>query len=325
LAWDDVESTAVATPGAMLLVQTLDDVMPIVDAQVHVWERDHPDRPWAGAGHGPAEVTGEATAAMMDRFGVDGAILVSPWSVYRFDPAYALEVAARYPTRFAVVAPVDPHRLDVRDFVREWHATPHAVGLRLMVLSDADLAGLRLGHYDALLQAVQDFDVPLCVGGFDQFEQIAAVARRFPELRIVLDHLGLTQPSRLPDERSPFDDLPRLLSLASLPNVALKVTGAPTLSGETYPFRDMWPPLHQLVTAFGLDRMMWGTDWTRTTDILSFEEGIRCFRDSGELAAAELALLMGGTACEIFHWSPAHRPSHSAPRAGYAVATIPKD
>ena len=66
--------------------------MPILDAQVHAYERNHPGRPWVGTLHGPAEVTGDQMVAAMDAVGVDGAVLVSPFSMYRYDASYAKEV-----------------------------------------------------------------------------------------------------------------------------------------------------------------------------------------------------------------------------------------
>ena len=63
----------------------------IIDAQVHAYERNHPGRPWAATLHGPEEVTGDDMVAAMDAVGVDGALLVSPWTLYRYDPSYAVE------------------------------------------------------------------------------------------------------------------------------------------------------------------------------------------------------------------------------------------
>ena len=60
-----------------------------------------PGRPWAGMLHGPAEVTGDQMVAAMDAVGVDGAVLVSPFSMYRYDASYALEVQRQHPGRFA--------------------------------------------------------------------------------------------------------------------------------------------------------------------------------------------------------------------------------
>ena len=53
---------------------------PIIDSQVHAYERDRPERPWAGTLTGPDEVTGDDMVAAMDAVGVDGALLVSPYS-----------------------------------------------------------------------------------------------------------------------------------------------------------------------------------------------------------------------------------------------------
>ena len=71
--------------------------MPTLDSQVHAYERDHPGRPWAGVLHGPAEVTGDQMVAAMAAVGVDGAVLVSPFSMYRYDASYAIAVHAANP------------------------------------------------------------------------------------------------------------------------------------------------------------------------------------------------------------------------------------
>src|SRR6266702_1638323 len=60
-----------------------------LDAQVHAYERNHPGRPWVGTLAGPAEVTGDQMVAAMDAVGVDGAVLVSPFSMYRYDASNA--------------------------------------------------------------------------------------------------------------------------------------------------------------------------------------------------------------------------------------------
>ena len=52
--------------------------VPILDSQVHAYERNHPGRPWFGTLYGPPEVTGDQMVAAMDAVGVDGAILASP-------------------------------------------------------------------------------------------------------------------------------------------------------------------------------------------------------------------------------------------------------
>jgi hypothetical protein len=56
----------------------------------------------------PDHVTGDEMVAAMDKVGVDGAIFISAFSMYRYDASYAVEVQRAYPGRFAIVKPVNP-------------------------------------------------------------------------------------------------------------------------------------------------------------------------------------------------------------------------
>jgi L-fuconolactonase len=104
-----------------------------IDSQVHAYERDHPGRPWVGVLRGPPEVTGDDMVAAMDAVGVDGALLVSPFSMYRYDASYALEVHAAHPGRFGLIKPVDPADPGVADTIADWAATDGTVGIRIMM------------------------------------------------------------------------------------------------------------------------------------------------------------------------------------------------
>ena len=73
---------------------------PTIDSQVHAYERNRPERPWSGFLEGPDEVTGDEMVAAMDSVGVDGALLVSPFSMYGYDASYALEVYAETSRQF---------------------------------------------------------------------------------------------------------------------------------------------------------------------------------------------------------------------------------
>ena len=76
----------------------------IVDAQVHLWKANTPDRPWlpGRVAQLPEPFLIEKLVPMMDEAGVDRAVIVPPsWEGDRND--YALEAVRRYPTRFAVM------------------------------------------------------------------------------------------------------------------------------------------------------------------------------------------------------------------------------
>jgi L-fuconolactonase len=278
--------------------------MPTLDAQVHAYERNHPGRPWAGTLYGPAEVTGDQMVAAMDAVGVDGAILVSPFSMYRYDASYALEVYAAHPARFRLVKPVDPTDPAVIDTIADWARTKGTVGIRIFLRDNvstdpADPAINRV--LAAAAQHALQVNVA-CTGRLDQAGQLAA---RNPNTRMVIDHLGLPQPHEPPPSEQPFADLPKLLALAARDNVAVKISGACTLSREPFPYKDIWDPLGRVFDAFGFDRCMWGTDWTRAVGLLTYEQGVDAFRITDRLSDSERAALMGETLSRIYDWSKA--------------------
>jgi L-fuconolactonase len=275
--------------------------MAILDAQVHAYERNHPGRPWTGTLYGPPEVTGHQMVAAMDEVGVDGAILVSPFSMYRYDASYALEVFAAHPGRFRLVKPVDPNDPAVVDTIADWASTNGTVGIRIFLRDDASTDPADPVINRVLATAAQH-SLPVnvaCTGRLDQARQLAA---RNPNTRLVIDHLGLSQPHEPPPPAEPFADLPKLLALATQDNVAVKVSGACTLSHQPFPYKDMWDPLARVFDAFGFHRCMWGTDWTRAVGMLTYQQGVDAFRVSDRLSEGERSALMGGTLQQIYDW-----------------------
>ena len=264
--------------------------MPILDSQVHAYERNHPGRPWIGMLTGPAEVTGDQMAAAMHDVGVDGAILVSPFSMYRYDASYALEVYAAHPDRFRLVKPVDPTDPAVVETIAEWASTQGTVGIRIFLRDNASTDPADPSINRVLATAAQH-SLPVNVACTGRLEQAGQLAARNPNTRMVIDHLGLPQPHQSPAPAEPFADLPKLLALAAHDNVAVKISGACTLSREPFPYNDIWDPLSRIFDAFGFDRCMWGTDWTRAVRILTYEEGVEAFRITDRLSDSERSRL----------------------------------
>jgi predicted TIM-barrel fold metal-dependent hydrolase len=274
----------------------------IIDAQVHAYERDHPGRPWAAVLHGPAAVTGEDMIAAMDAVGVDAALLVSVFTMYRFDSSYAEQVYRAHPTRFRLIKPVDPTDPGVNETIDDWVRTPGTVAIRIMlnrgVSEDATDPGI-----NRVLAGAARHNIPvnlLCWGRLDQVKQLAA---RNPDTRIVVDHVGLQQPYEPPLLENPFGELAKVLSLAEHPNIAIKITGACTLSQKAYPYPDIWDPLARIFDAYGFERCMWGTDWTRAVQVLTYKQGVDSFKLTDRLSVGEREALMGGSLQKIYRCS----------------------
>ena len=184
----------------------------------------------------------------------------------------------------------------------DWTGRPGVVGARIMLGAEpfeADHPGI-----NRILDAAAGAGVPVNMMCSTKLPLFGELARRHPNTQLIIDHLGIVQPPAPPVPDEPFADLPNVLALAELDNVAIKISGAGTLSHQSFPYPDIWEPLRQIFDAYGLERCLWGTDWTRATNLLTFEQGVEAFRVTDQLSDAERTVLMGGALSRIYNWSP---------------------
>jgi predicted TIM-barrel fold metal-dependent hydrolase len=278
--------------------------MAIIDSQVHVYEANTPKRPWHRVPNWPDHVTGDEMVAAMDKVGVDGAIFISSFSMYQYDASYAVEVQRAHPGRFALVKPVDPDNPAVADVISDWKKTPGTVGIRIMLPKESKRATDDPG-LDRILRAAVRYDLPVNILFWGNVDAGTALIDRHPDTRFIIDHLAIMQP-RTPDTRAPqpWADLPKVLDLAKRPNAVIKISGACTLSQKPYPFPDIWDPLARVFDAWGFDRCLWGTDWTRAFAVVNYEQAVEPFRVTDRLSDSERAMLMGGATTKAYGWSP---------------------
>src|ERR1700749_2147448 len=127
--------------------------------------------------------------AAMDKVGVDGAIFISPFSMYRYDASYAVEVQRAHPGRFAIVKPVDPDDPAVADVIAEWKNTPGTVAIPIMLTKEANRAPNDPGLARILRAAVRH-DFPVNILCWDKLDAGISLIDRHPDVRFILDHLG---------------------------------------------------------------------------------------------------------------------------------------
>ena len=107
-----------------------------------------------------------------------------------------------------------------------------------------------------------------------------------------------------PRRPEPWAGLDSVLAMAAHDNVAIKISGACTLAQQPFPYPDIWEPLGRMFEAFGFERCLWGTDWTRAINVLTYEQGVEAFRVTDSLSDSERAMLMGGALTKVYGWSP---------------------
>src|SRR5438105_1757500 len=175
----------------------------IIDSQVHAYEAHTPKRPWYRVPNWPAHVTGDEMVAAMDKVGVDGAIFISPFSMYRYDGSYAVEVQRAHPNRFAIVKPVDPDDPAVGDVIADWKQTPGAVGIRIMLTTEQKRDPSDPG-LDRIARGAVKHDLPVNILCWGNVDAGTALIDRHPDTRFIIDHLAILQPRTPPAPAQPW-------------------------------------------------------------------------------------------------------------------------
>src|SRR5258707_9453097 len=183
--------------------------MTIIDAQVHAYAANTPQRPWHSVPNWPPHVTGDEMVTAMNKVGVDGAIYISPFSMYQYDASYAVEVLKAHPDKFALVKPVNPDDPAVADVITDWKKTPGTVGIRIIMTKESKRAPDDPG-FDRILPAAARNDFPVNVLFWGNIDAGTALIDRHPDVRFIIDHLGILQPSVPPAPPQPWADLPKV-------------------------------------------------------------------------------------------------------------------
>ena len=239
--------------------------MDIVDTHCHIISDDvtrYPRAPIGGTQSGWATtrpVTADGMVERMDEAGIGQAVLVQATTAYGYDNSYVLDSRAQRPDRFIVVGTVDPLR-------------PDAAGNLEAAVGDNGLAGVRLftsgstvptqGEWFAAPETYPFWDkatelgVTVCLQmrlgpATDQVHQLL---RRFPSVRVLLDHMGY------PDiAASPTDAGEAVAELAVHPGLHLKLTHR-----NLEPLHDAGEKasgfLDPVLAAFGAHRIAWGSN-----------------------------------------------------------------
>lgn len=216
-----------------------------------------------GGMHGPDPVNETPTAELMDRWmteqNVVGIAAVQKGMIYGTDNSYIVDAADLFPDRMRAIIIVDPQAAETPQMVREG-AARGIVGIRFFGVGVVDKAAwlsssaaLAVWELADDLGVLVDIEAPAS-GSEVLIPVIEAVADRFPDLRIVLDHVYL------PDCTLPHFGIDhRFDGFAARPNITVKFT---SLSMDVIREKGVAPEavLRRTVDFYGADRTMWGSD-----------------------------------------------------------------
>ena len=225
-----------------------------------------------------------------------------------------------HPARFSYHVVVDFRDPELDRLTAEVPARPGANSMRIVpVPQTGAVDSLEHGEFNELVAAAERYDVPVFAWVPGRAHLLLPYVQRFPDLRFIVDHCGVgvaplragelpvTMQSSLTRSREDrLAELERVCGMARYPNVALKWCHAPgLLSEEDYPYRDVMPLLRQAIDAFGVERVMWASDYTvaRDQNANSWAQCLYYLLDSDQLSRTEKEWLLGGSARHILNWT----------------------
>ena len=203
--------------------------------------------------------TVEALIAAMDAAGVAKAAVVHSSTTYGFDNSYVVDGCNQYKDRLVAVGSVDVLQADAPQRIREWKARGLA-GLRLFTggsTKEFDPSELDDPRSFPAWELCAELGITMCIQtGPIGLPQVTALAKRFPQVKIILDHLG--RPDVL--DGAPYANAQSMFDLAPLENIYMKLT--PRIFGdvkkEKASAHTFFP---RVVKEFGAHRLAWGSNF----------------------------------------------------------------
>ena len=303
--------------------------MEIIDAQVHLNQLT-PD--WKTAPLDEVLATG---IQAMDAVGIDKVLIGEaqgfspkmlpvgeelPNGAVRTTYPFSERAVQLHPDRFIYHVRVDSRDPELDRILSEVHSHPGAHSIRIVpVPQTGEVARLERGEYDALFAAAERHRVPVFAWVPGRAHLLEPYVKKFPKLQFIVDHCGVgvaplrsgelpvtMATSLTPTLSERVAELGRVCELARYANIAIKWCHAPgLLSEEEYPYRDLMPLLRKVIDAFGVERIMWASDYTvaRDQNGNSWAQCLYYILDSTELTDSEKEWLLGGSLRRALDWS----------------------
>ena len=270
----------------------------IIDTHLHVWSDDAERYPFA---EGRTQVGGGSVELLnqtMDEVGVDKAVIVQP-IYYLFDNRYVADCLRRFPGRFAAIGLVDPKASDAPDRLEKLVREDGFGGLRIHSSRLDHPSEWAAPDQDPLWRRSKELGTCFIVHGpAANLPHLEPIIGRFPEVPVVLDHIG----GAPTNEESPFPLLSHVLDLARFPKVYVKLTPQAHKSELPFPHADTFPAFRRIYDAFGPQRLMWGTNFPGVMKGVGYGPALEMFRDHVDfLTDDDKAWLFHRTALQV--WS----------------------
>lgn len=241
-----------------------------IDSHQHFWNYNPHDYGWMGGNtslkrnHLPVDLHPLITAE-----GIDGTVAVQARQTLE-ETRWLLDLADQYPFICGVVGWVDLCSPDLPRQLEQFAQHPKLVGVRYVVHDEPDDSFMLRPEFIHGISRLAEFGLTYDLLLFPRHLPVAVrLVEHFPEQPFVLDHIA--KPLIKEGTLEPWaSDLRRL---AAFPNVFCKVSGMVTEADWSgWKPDDFTPYLDMVFDAFGVNRLMFGSDWPVCTLAASYSQ-----------------------------------------------------
>lgn len=230
-----------------------------LDAHQHFWRYSPEQYPWIPRGSAlardwlPADL-----AALQAPLGFDGSIAVQAQQTVA-ETEWLLSLADQDPRIRGVVGWVDLQHDRVEDNLARLARHPRLVGIRHVVQDEPDDRFLLRPAFQRGISRLRAFNLRYDILIYPkQLPAALELVRALPEQPFVLDHIA--KPFIRTGTLSPWRE--QIRELAQHPSVLCKVSGMVTEADhQNWKKDDFIPFLDVVFEAFGVGRLMFGSDW----------------------------------------------------------------
>ncbi len=266
--------------------------MKIIDAHVHIWQTGQPRGAHRQEPYSATEILED-----MQFSGVDAAIIQPP----AWDPnanQIAIDAARQHPQKFGILGNFALDSEYPEKILKTWKQQTGMLGLRYILNEPKHRAWMMGTELDWLWSGAQENSIPMAIAASSHLEVFASIATRYPQLKLIIDHLGVPLDAT---GDAAFLHMTALQSLAEFPNIAIKATAIPAYATDSYPYPSIETYIQQIYRLFGPERFFWGSDITKLQ--CTWRQSIDLFLNEYQwIDPQEIDLVMGKALIQWLDW-----------------------
>ena len=235
-----------------------------IDAHQHFWQPLRGDYDWMpqdnlilNCAYGPSDL-----GPSLEKHGIDGTVVVQAAATVQ-ETEYMLGLADATPSIKGVVGWIDFEKPNDLAHLERFAEHPKFLGVRPMIQDIPDANWMLREDIQWAFRAIIDLDITFDALGFPiHLRNFLTLIKRYPEMRVVYDHCMKPQ---ICDQRAGKDAFSQwaagMSRLADETRGCCKISGIVTEAGNGWTIDDLRPFAEHVLSAFGANRVMWGSDW----------------------------------------------------------------